>query len=168
MTIFNVAQRVVCYGLLFVVLIPNSSIPCWIHVLCIKGTWFDRLTTRLRLAVDWSLFTEISVYYHDIRVTAKANEGSAHVWYLLRDPWIGPVYNRSSLTRTTLTFYYESYPFLNEVFAKRLAEHFQRTGLRLQELEIEFVLFSSYAGDDEFQRSLFPVNSRRIYYKQFA
>ena len=142
----------------------------YIHVLCLKGTWFDHLTTKFRLAVDWSLFTEISVYYHDIRITAKANAGSAHVWYLLRDPWIGPVHHRSSLTitRTTLTFYYESYPFLNEVFAQRLVTHFQRSGLQLQELEIEFVLFSSYAGDDEFQRRLSPVNSRRIYYKQFA
>ncbi len=160
-------QRLICAFLVFMVLVPRCAVPFWIYVLYMRGTWFDRLVSKLRIVIDWSLFTEIDPYYHDIRITATTNDGQQQHWYLRRDQWIGPVYLRSHLTRLTLAFYYESYPILNGVFSEGLFQFFKNQGRGLGKLEIESVVFSSFVSDREFEQRINPHRSKLIFCREF-
>ena len=149
----EVIQRLVCAFLVFLVLVPRCAVPFWIQVLCLRGTWFDRLVTKLRIVIDWSLFTEIGPVYHDIRITATTSEGQ-QLWYLLRDQGIGPVYLRSRLTRLTLAFYYESYPILNGLLSRELFQYFRDKDQVLRRLDIDLVVFSSTVSNREFDQRI--------------
>ena len=162
----EVIQRLICAALVFIVLVPRSAIPCWINVLYLRGTWFDRLITKLRIVIDWSLFTSIGPYYHDIRITATTNE-SQQLWYLLRDPKIGSLLLSSKLTRVTLAFYYESFPILNEVVTRELCQFFNDKGLALRKLDIEVVIFSSMASQQEFEQRTGAISTKLIYCCEF-
>lgn len=155
----DVAIRVFFYGMLFVLIVVRGAIPNPIYAALIRGSWFDRMVTRARLAIPWRLFCGMGPYTHDIAVHAFLASGEVKRWSLLNDKEVGGVPLRSDLTRLTLTFYFRDRPALWESFARAIDQHFQEAGTRLVQVEFRFLLFHSLTSPDERK----PVREERVY-----
>jgi hypothetical protein len=112
--------------------------------------------------IEWSLFTDIQDLYADVRITATAANGERIQWYLLRDHKIGPLTIQSELSRLTLAFYYESFPFLNEYFETEMPKYFHDQGSHLVHLKVERTFFQSHVSEQEYRERSKPIIERTL------
>jgi hypothetical protein len=161
--------RVICYSLLLLILIPHSAIPIVPYKILVAV--FPRIhvwITRLRLTVEWSLFTTIGNRYHDIRIAVTTSDGIHEDWYLLESKMIGKIAMTSAQTRVTLTFYFEQYRFLIDSIERELGRYFAEQGRTIRSWHIEFLVFESSHSQRLSARELEPVSRRVIHAKDFV
>ena len=143
---FFYLQIIVSIFLLFLLFFVRGSLENPIYSLFKLGnTKFNKIISKLRFYIPWSLFNGMNNTYMDIKIISSSNK-SSHVWYLRKDKCIGNYHFNNDLSSLTLTFYYKEMfsSFLNKFCMNKVQEFYVHNHEVCKSLIIEKHWFNSF------------------------
>lgn len=156
--------------MLFILFFMRGSIENPIYsILKFRHSKFDKIITKLRFYIPWSLFGGMNENFMDIKIISSSNK-SSHVWYLRKDKRIGNYHINNDLSSLTLTFYYKEMfsSFLNKFCMDKVQEFYLHNDEICQSLIIEKHWFDSF-DQESINYRLNSINAEPIFnWKQNA
>jgi hypothetical protein len=113
----------------------------------------------LGLHNDWGVFTDgPTMNFWDLRIIARSDK-ETFTWYVMRDDYIGDLKIHTDLSKLTIATYYESWSeyCYDTIILREVKKFFKKRNLKLKEVKIDEVLFSSRGSEEDIQNRRNPI-----------